>query len=87
VVFFGESVPAAKVSAAREQLRCSDALLVVGSSLMVFSGYRFARDASEADIPIAIVNRGITRADKIASMKLSGDCAAVLPQAAELLAA
>lgn len=87
VVFFGESVPAAKVSAAREQLCCSDALLVVGSSLMVFSGYRFARDASEADIPIAIVNRGITRADKIAAMKLSGDCAAVLPQAAELLAA
>ena len=87
VVFFGESVPGDKVSDARRQLRQSDALLVVGSSLMVFSGYRFARDASEAGIPIAIVNRGVTRADQLALIKLSGNCAEVLAQTTELLAA
>ncbi len=86
VVFFGESVPAGKVVDARKQLRQSDALLIVGSSLMVFSGFRFARDASEAGIPIAIVNRGATRADELAAVKLSGNCADVLAHTTDLLA-
>lgn len=87
VVFFGESVSAEKISSAREQLRQSDALLVVGSSLMVFSGFRFARDASEANIPILILNRGTTRADDLATLKLSGDCVEVLSSGATRLAA
>ena len=87
VVFFGEPVPAGKVSAAREELDRSSALLIVGSSLMVFSGYRFVREASSANIPVAIVNRGVTRADQLASIKLSADCADVLSRTADLLAA
>jgi NAD-dependent SIR2 family protein deacetylase len=87
VVFFGEAVPSARVSAAAERLQQSDALLVVGSSLMVFSGYRFARLAREARIPVVIVNRGRTRADDIATQKLERDCAEVLPRLVSRLAA
>jgi NAD-dependent SIR2 family protein deacetylase len=87
VVFFGESVPAGKVSAVREQLSGSDALLVVGSSLMVFSGFRFARDAKAAGLPIVILNRGATRADDIATLRLRGNCADSLAGAVAILAA
>lgn len=87
VVFFGESVPALRVSRANEYLERSNALLVVGSSLMVFSGYRFARNASDAGKPIAIVNRGSTRADHLATHKLTADCTELLSAAAALLAA
>ena len=87
VVFFGEAVPELRVSKASTFLRQSDALLVVGSSLMVFSGYRFAKIASEAGKPIAIVNRGITRADDLATHKLTANCAALLSQSVARLAA
>ena len=86
VVFFGEAVPSDTVEAARRRLERSDALMVVGSSLMVFSGYRFARLAKEANIPIIIINRGRTRADDIASQKLAGDCTGILPRVADELA-
>src|SRR5262249_24471549 len=66
VVFFGENVPRARVTAAHEALHQADAMLVVGSSLMVYSGYRFARAAREAGLPLALLNRGVTRADDIA---------------------
>jgi NAD-dependent SIR2 family protein deacetylase len=78
VVFFGENVPRARYEAARAALLASDALLVVGSSLMVYSGYRFARMAHEAGLPIAILNRGRTRADELASLKVEADCVEVL---------
>lgn len=81
VVFFGENVPRARFEAARDALAASDALLVVGSSLMVYSGFRFARMAFEAGVSIAILTRGLTRADGLASLKLDADCAAVLPHA------
>ncbi len=87
VVFFGEPVPSARVKDATTKLEHSDALLVVGSSLMVFSGYRFARLAHAANIPVAIINRGRTRADDLASQKISNDCAEVLPQVVDGLAA
>ena len=87
VVFFGEPVPGDKVSDAQQYLQESDALLVVGSSLMVFSGYRFARSASTSGKPIAIVNRGTTRADDLAACKMTGDCADVLSQTVDILAA
>lgn len=86
VVFFGESVPAERVANAQQYLQQSDALLVVGSSLMVFSGYRFARSANENRKPIAIVNRGTTRADDLATYKMTGDCADVLSQTVDILA-
>ncbi len=87
VVFFGEPVPELRSRRARHFLEQADALIVVGSSLMVFSGYRFARIASEAGLPIAIVNRGTTRADDLATHKLTANCAELLPQAVSRLAA
>ena len=78
VVFFGENVPQDRVASAFDALDRAGALLVVGSSLMVFSGYRFARRAAEAGKPIAIVNRGRTRADDIAAVRIDADCGDVL---------
>ena len=78
VVFFGESVPRERVERARQGLSESTALLVVGSSLMVYSGFRFARQAAEQGKPIAILNRGRTRADDLATVKVTEDCGAAL---------
>jgi len=74
VVFFGENVPPQRVHDAAQALRQSDAMLVVGSSLMVYSGFRFARIAHETGLPIAILTRGVTRADALATLKLHADC-------------
>ena len=74
VVFFGENVPKETVALAMERLRGADALLVAGSSLMVFSGFRFCRDAAARGQPIVIVNDGRTRADELATLKVEGDC-------------
>ncbi len=73
VVFFGENVPRARVATAQAALEASDAMLVVGSSLMVYSGFRFARLAAEAGRPLAILTRGVTRADALATLKLDAD--------------
>ena len=81
VVFFGENVPRARVDSAQAALATSDAMLVVGSSLMVYSGYRFARMARDAGLPLAILTRGVTRADDLATLKLDADCAATLSNA------
>lgn len=78
VVFFGESVPKEKVAHAMGRLDEADALLVAGSSLTVWSGYRFARRAAERGIPIAIVNIGPTRADALATVKVEAKCGDVL---------
>jgi NAD-dependent SIR2 family protein deacetylase len=78
VVFFGENVPAERYDRARAALESADALLVAGSSLAVFSGFRFVRQAHDADLPIAVVNRGHTRGDEFAELKVEGDVGAVL---------
>jgi NAD-dependent SIR2 family protein deacetylase len=78
VVFFGENVPPARVDAAMQALAEADAMLVVGSSLMVWSGYRFARAAADAGKPIAAINLGRTRADDLLSLKVEQRCDAVL---------
>ncbi len=75
VVFFGESVPRERVDAAITSLNEADAMLVVGSSLMVFSGYRFAAAAARDGKPIAAVNMGHTRADPLLSLKIERRCA------------
>ena len=85
VVFFGENVPKARVASCYEALASADRVLVVGTSLMVFSGYRFCLAAREAEKPIAIVNRGRTRADEIAFLKADGDCGAILSAVADEL--
>jgi NAD-dependent SIR2 family protein deacetylase len=84
-VFFGESVPGDRVAAAFAALDQADAVLVVGSSLMVWSGYRFARAAVARGLPLAIVNRGRTRADPDATFKVEGSCAEILSAAVDSL--
>jgi len=78
VVFFGESVPRERVEDAMAALDRADAVLVVGSSLMVLSGYRFALAAARAGKPIAAVNLGRTRADDLLALKVTESCATAL---------
>jgi NAD-dependent SIR2 family protein deacetylase len=78
VVFFGENVPRERVEAGMQALDEADAMLVVGSSLMVYSGYRFARAAASAGKPIAAINLGRTRADDLLSLKVEQPCAQAL---------
>ncbi len=78
VVFFGEGVPPARVEQSYAALEAADAMLVVGSSLMVYSGYRFARRARERGIPLAAINLGTTRADDFLDLKITADCGEVL---------
>jgi NAD-dependent SIR2 family protein deacetylase len=78
VVFFGERVPHERVVAAFAALESSDAMLVVGSSLMVYSGYRFAKALADAGKPIAAVNLGRTRADDVLALKVNARCADAL---------
>lgn len=70
VVFFGENVPRERVVEANLRLSRSDAVLVVGSSLMVWSGFRFVRAAARDGLPVAAINLGRTRADELLSLKL-----------------
>lgn len=85
VVFYGGSVPRPRVARAYELIESADAVLVVGSSLMVFSSFRFCRRARELSIPLAAVNQGVTRADSWIGVKVEHDCAAVLPALAGAL--
>lgn len=78
VVFFGETVPRERVDRAFEGVAKADALLVVGSSLMVYSGFRFVEAAASAGKPIAAVNLGRTRADHLLTLKISATCEDVL---------
>lgn len=78
VVFFGENVPRDRVADATAALDSADAVLVVGSSLMVFSGYRFVNAAAKAGKPIAAVNLGQTRADLLLTLKVNQSCAEAL---------
>jgi NAD-dependent SIR2 family protein deacetylase len=85
VVFFGDNVPPARTAAALDQMQRADALLVVGSSLMVYSGFRFCRMAQESGKPIAAVNLGRTRADHLLSLKIEESSERILPHVQELL--
>ncbi|MBO6850992.1 MAG: NAD-dependent deacetylase, partial [Marinobacter sp.] len=71
VVFFGDFVPKERVVSALDALKASDGLLVIGSSLMVYSGFRFCRYATEWNKPIATLNLGRTRADELVTLKLN----------------
>ncbi|MES2103555.1 MAG: NAD-dependent protein deacetylase [Pseudomonadota bacterium] len=85
VVFFGDGVPRARTEAAEQALAQAGALLVIGSSLIVFSGYRFCRMAAAAGKPIAAINRGITRADQLFSLKAETATELILPALARHL--
>jgi NAD-dependent SIR2 family protein deacetylase len=86
VVFFGEGVPRERVDAAAQALESADAMLVVGSSLMVYSGYRFCMWAARAGMPIAAVNLGRTRADALLALKVEAPCGDALTALAEQMA-
>mgnify|MGYP001096807205 CR=1 FL=1 len=85
VVFFGEQVPAARVEQCYARLAEADALLVVGSSLMVWSGYRFVRAACQRGLPVAVINLGRTRADAELTVKVELPCGQALAALAERL--
>ena len=85
IVYFGESVPKDVVQRAFSLVEDAEALLVAGSSLTVFSGYRFVRHAAALRIPVAIVNRGPTRGDDLATVKVDGGCSALLTLLSEEL--
>ena len=86
VVFFGDRVPPDIVSNNFEALEAADALLVIGSSLKIFSGYRFCRHAHQQDKPIMIINPGWTRGDPHASLKIEEPAEVFLPRLIERLA-
>jgi NAD-dependent SIR2 family protein deacetylase len=81
VIFFGENVPKARLERAWDRLAAADGLVVLGSSLEVFSGYRFVRAAHTQGKPIAVVNHGPTRADGEVDLRLEARIADVLPAA------
>ena len=79
--------PKAVVEQSFSLIDAADALLVAGSSLTVFSGYRFVRHAAALGIPVAIVNRGPTRGDDLATVKVDGGCSELLTLLSDELAA
>ena len=85
IVYFGESVPKDIVQQAISLVEDAGALLVAGSSLTVFSGFRFVRHAAARGIPVAIVNRGPTRGDELATVKVQAGCSELLTLLAEEL--
>jgi NAD-dependent deacetylase sirtuin 4 len=86
VVFFGDNVPRAIVDEAFEAADAADLLLVVGSSLAVYSGYRFLRRAVEQGTPVAIVNRGQVRGEEHAAIKIEASIGVTLHALAQALA-
>jgi NAD-dependent SIR2 family protein deacetylase len=78
VVFFGENIPRDRIDEAERDLDEADAMLVVGSSLMVYSGFRFVNRAAGAGKPVAAINLGRTRADALLTLKAEQACEAAL---------
>lgn len=85
VVFFGDNVPKGRVQRALDALKASDGLLVIGSSLMVYSGFRFCRYAQQWNKPMAALNLGRTRADELLDLKLNARIGETLQAALALL--
>jgi NAD-dependent deacetylase sirtuin 4 len=85
VVFFGGSVPKPTLDAAWSAFDRGEVLLVVGSSLTVFSGYRFVRRAAERAVPVAILNQGPTRGDAHATIRVDARAGHALPALANAL--
>ena len=85
VVFFGGAVARPTVDSAFTLLDGAEALLVVGSSLAVYSGLRFVRRAAERGLPIAIINLGPTRADDLGTLRISARAGEFLPRLAKFL--
>jgi len=80
VVFFGESVPAERVARGHAMVEDAELLLVLGSSLTVFSGLRFVKRAVERALPVVIVNAGPTRGDPLATLRLEARVGELVPR-------
>lgn len=80
VVFFGESVPKARVEAAYSLVERAEVLVVLGSSLTVMSGLRFVRHHVKRLQPVVIINRGATRGDELATLKIDHGCSEALTE-------
>ena len=87
VVFYGDSVPKPRVEVVRSALADADGFLVIGSSLMVYSSFRFAKEANALGLPMAAINQGRTRADDWWQCKWPADSATALPELVEALCA
>jgi NAD-dependent SIR2 family protein deacetylase len=85
VVFFGESVPKARVEAAYALVEHADVLVVLGSSLTVMSGLRFVRHQARLQQSVVIINRGPTRGDDLATVKIDSGCSETLREIRETL--
>ncbi|MFH5820978.1 NAD-dependent protein deacetylase [Georgenia sp. AZ-5] len=85
IVYFGENVPKPRVAAAYDIVDEGEALLVAGSSLAVMSGLRFVRHAAKAGKPVVIVNRGVTRGDDLAAVKVEAGTSETLTALADAL--
>jgi NAD-dependent SIR2 family protein deacetylase len=85
VVFFGENVPPERVARCYALVDASRLLLVLGSSLTVASGFRFVRRAHAKGVPVAIVNKGETRGDRLASLRIDAPLGATLTEVSERL--
>lgn len=84
IVYFGENVPPDRVEAAFAMVDTAQAILVAGSSLTVMSGLRFVRRAAKNGVPVVIVNRGRTRGDELATLRIDAGCSETLSALAEL---
>lgn len=80
VVFFGEGVPRPRVDKAFAIVDAAEVLLVVGSSLAVFSGFRFPRHMHRRGLPVVLLNLGPTRADGMATLKINQSAGRFLPR-------
>jgi NAD-dependent SIR2 family protein deacetylase len=80
VVFFGEAVPKPRVEAAYSLVENAEVLVVLGSSLTVMSGFRFVRDQGKNRKPVVIINRGPTRGDDLATLKIDNGCSETLAE-------
>ncbi|MBQ1046964.1 NAD-dependent protein deacetylase [Micromonospora sp. C51] len=85
VVFFGETVPAARVQSCFAMVEQARLLLVLGSSLTVMSGRRFVLRAAKRDVPVVIVNQGPTRGDEYACLRVEAPLGRLLPVLADRL--
>lgn len=85
VVFFGDGVPAERAAEAERKMREAGALLVIGSSVMVYSSFRLCRMAAETGKPVAAINLGMTRADHLLAFKTEAPAQDILPALAAML--
>lgn len=77
-MFFGDNIPIKKVLKVNDFVDDCDSLLVMGSSLSVYSGYRIILNTKSANKPVAVVNIGPTRADNIVDIKIEARCSEIL---------